>query len=96
MNTGIFECYEKYRLALRWPFFELAHSDVCDWRLVIWERPDGIGEGAPEIEILDVQYPDLDYVLAQAEVKFKKWLWENKNIKEFKDNGHKFSEDKGE
>ena len=25
MNTGIFECYEQYRHALRWPFFELAH-----------------------------------------------------------------------
>lgn len=84
MNTGIFECYEKYRHALRWPFFELAHSDIVDWRLYIVERPDGIGEGAPEIEILDVQYPDLDYVLARAEVEFKKWLWEHKNIKEFR------------
>lgn len=84
MNTGIFECYERYRHALRWPFFELAHCDVVDWRLIIYERPEGIGKGAPEREILAVQSPDLDYVLAQAEVEFKKWLWEYKNIKEFK------------
>lgn len=29
MNMGIFECYEQYRHALRWPFFELAHCDVA-------------------------------------------------------------------
>lgn len=84
MNTGIFECYEKYRHALRWPFFELGHSNVVDWRLIIYERPKGIGKGAPERKVLEVQSGDLDYVLAQAEVKFKKWLWENKNISEFK------------
>lgn len=84
MNTGIFECYEQYRHALRWPFFELAHCDVVDWRLIIYERPEGIGKGAPEAKVVEVQSPDLDYVLAQAEVEFKKWLWEYKNIKAFR------------
>lgn len=54
MNTGIFECYEQYRHALRWPFFELAHCDVVDWRLIIYERPEGIGKGAPRFSILPI------------------------------------------
>ena len=62
----------------------MAHCDVVDWCLIIYERPEGIGKGAPEAKVVEVQSPDLDYVLAQAEVQFKKWLWEHKNIKEFR------------
>ena len=77
-GSDIFEVYENNRGRLKFPHFELYHSGIIDWRLVIWEQ-DGIGEGAEEKEIISVQDCDLHYVLSKAEVLFKEWLLEHKD-----------------
>ena len=77
-GSDIFEVYENNRRHLSFPHLELYHSDIIDWRLVIWEQ-DGIGEGAEQTEVISVQHCDLQYVLSKAEVLFKEWLLEHKN-----------------
>lgn len=55
--------------------FELYYSKIMDWRLRIWKK--GCAEDGSDIEICEIQHPDLDYVLAKGEVMFKEWLEEN-------------------
>lgn len=55
--------------------FELYYSKTLDWRLRIWKR--GCAEDGSDLEICDIQHPDVNYVLAKGEVLFKEWLTEN-------------------
>ena len=76
-GRNLFELYEDSRCRLSFPHFELYHSGIMDWCLRIYEQ-DGIGSGAKESEIVNVQGCDLHYVIVKGEVLLKEWLLDNK------------------
>ena len=55
--------------------FELYYSKHMDWVLKIWKK--GFADDGSDVEICNIQDPDVNYVLAKGEVLLKEWLTEN-------------------
>lgn len=55
--------------------FELYYSKHMDWVLKIWKK--GCADDGSDVEICNIQDPDVNYVLAKGEVLLKEWLTEN-------------------
>ena len=55
--------------------FELTYSSVCDFRIRLYLK--GYNEDGSDLDIIDEQYCDLDYLISKCKVLYKDWLLEN-------------------
>ena len=55
--------------------FELTYSSVCDFRIRLYLR--GYNDDGSDLDIIDEQDCDLDYLISKCKVAYKDWLSEN-------------------
>ena len=55
--------------------FELTYSSVCDFHIRLYLR--GYNDDGSDLDIIDEQDCDLDYLISKCKVAYKDWLLEN-------------------
>lgn len=55
--------------------FELDYSSVCDFRIRLYLR--GYNEDGSDLDIINEQDCDLDYLISKCKVLYKDWLLKN-------------------
>lgn len=55
--------------------FELMYSSVGDFRIRLYLR--GYNDDGSDLDIIDEQHCDLDYLICKCKVLYKEWLSEN-------------------
>lgn len=62
-------------LKLRRCHFELTYCSVCDFRIRLYLR--GYNIDGSDLDIIDQQHCDLDYLICKCKTLYKEWLMEN-------------------
>ena len=55
--------------------FELDYSSFCDFRIRLYLR--GYNEDGSDLDIINEQACDLDYLISKCKVLYKEWLLKN-------------------